>query len=51
MITLLIALVLIALVWYVLRRLVDPNDRLAVVIDVLFALVAIVVVARWAGIF
>jgi hypothetical protein len=52
-ITLLISLVLIALLWYIVRTIFQTHPRaatIAIVIDVLFVLVAIVVIARFAGV-
>lgn len=50
MIALLITLILVALLWYVLRSAFSAHpQQVRIVIDVLFLVVVIVLIARWAG--
>jgi hypothetical protein len=51
-IALLITLILVVLLWILLRTLFASHPRnVLLVIDVLFLLVAILLIARWAGVF
>ena len=50
MIALLITLILVALLWFVLRSAFASHpQQVRIVIDVLFLVVVIVLIARWAG--
>jgi hypothetical protein len=50
MIPLLITLILVALLWVVLRTLFAQHPRpIPLVLDVLFVIIAVVLIARWAG--
>lgn len=51
MIALLIAIVLVALVWFILKTAFAGHPRnVTVVIDVLFLVIVVVLIARWAGV-
>jgi hypothetical protein len=51
MIPLLITLVLLALVWFVLRTaFANHPQQVRIVIDVLFLVIVVVLIARWAGV-
>lgn len=52
MIALLVSIVLVVLIWLLIRTLFASHPRnVLLVIDVLFLLVAILLIARWAGVF
>ena len=51
MIPLLITLILVALLWFVFRTMFGAHPRnVLLVIDVVFVLMVVIVIARWAGV-
>jgi len=51
MLALLIAIVLVALIWFVLKTAFGAHPQpVRLVIDVLFLLIVVVLIARWAGV-
>ena len=51
MIALLITLILVALLWYVLRTMFAAHPQpVRLVVDVLFLVITVVLIARWAGV-